>query len=46
VQKDFEEADDARVLDLDAGIADRADGNGEGETLQQRRPVSQIGQPL
>ena len=36
VQKDFEQADDARIMELDAGIADRADGDGEGETLQQR----------
>jgi hypothetical protein len=36
VQEDLEQADDARILELDAGIADRADGNGESETLQQR----------
>ena len=36
MQEDFEQADDARVMELDAGIADRADGDGEGETLQQR----------
>jgi hypothetical protein len=29
VQEDFEEANDARVLDPDAGIANRADGNGK-----------------
>ena len=27
MQQDFEKADDARVLDLDAGISDRADGD-------------------
>ena len=27
MQEDFEEADDARVVDLDAGIAHRADGD-------------------
>ena len=36
VQEDFEKADDARIMELDAGIADCADGDGEGETLQQR----------
>ena len=36
VQEDFEQTDDARIMQLDAGIADRADGDGEGETLQQR----------
>ena len=36
VQEDLEEADDARIVQLDAGIADCADGDGEGETLQQR----------
>ena len=37
MQERFEEADDARVVDLDPGIADRADGDREGETLQQRK---------
>ncbi len=36
VQEDLEEADDARIVQLDAGVADCADGDGEGETLQQR----------
>ena len=36
VQEDFEQADDARIMKLDAGIADCADGDGEGEPLQQR----------
>src|SRR5579862_504270 len=36
MQEDFEQADDARIMELDAGIADRADCDGEGETLQQR----------
>jgi len=36
VQEHFEEADDAWVVDLDAGIANRADGDGQGEALQQR----------
>ena len=36
MQEDLEEADDARIVQLDAGIADCADGDGEGETLQQR----------
>ena len=36
MQEDLEQADDARIMELDAGIADRADGDGEGEPLQQR----------
>src|SRR5271167_1308465 len=36
VQEDFEQADDARIMQLDAGIADCADGDGEGEPEQQR----------
>jgi hypothetical protein len=36
VQEDLEEADDARVVDLDPGIADRADGDRQGEALEQR----------
>ena len=36
VQEDFEQADDAGIMELDAGVADCADGNGESETLQQR----------
>ena len=36
VHEDFKQADDAWIMELDAGIADRADGDGEGETLQQR----------
>ena len=34
VQQDLEETNDPRVLDFDAGIADRADHNGEGDPLQ------------
>ena len=37
VQEDFKQADDARVVDLDPGIADRADGDWQGEALQQRK---------
>src|SRR5258705_1424656 len=37
MQEDFEEADDARVVDLDPGIADRAKGGRQGEALQQRK---------
>src|ERR1700724_1380813 len=36
VQEDFEEADDAGVVDLDPGIADRADSDWKAEALQQR----------
>src|SRR5260370_12743322 len=36
VQEDFEQADDAGVVDLDPGIANRADGDWNAEALQQR----------
>jgi hypothetical protein len=36
VEEDFEQADDAGVVDLDAGMANRADGDRQGEALQQR----------
>jgi len=37
MQQDLEEADDARILDLDAGISDRADGDRQGNPLQERQ---------
>ena len=37
MQEHFEQADDAGVVDLDAGIAHRADGDRQGEALQQRK---------
>src|SRR5205807_306173 len=37
VQEDFKQADDARVVDLDPGIADRADGDWKSKALQQRK---------
>src|SRR4029077_5935489 len=37
MEEDFEQADDAGVVDLDPGIAHRADGDGQGEALQQRK---------
>ena len=37
VQENLEEADDTRVLDFDAGVADRADRKREGDPLQQRK---------
>src|SRR5215468_5601557 len=41
VQEDFHQPDDARFVDLDAGIAHRADGNRQGNALQQRKvPVN------
>src|SRR6516165_10682927 len=41
VQEDFHQPDDARLVDLDAGIAHRADGNRQGNALQQRKvPVN------
>src|SRR6266850_1250995 len=35
MEQHFEQADDARVVDLDPGIADRANGDRQGEALQQ-----------
>src|SRR6266436_1226880 len=37
MEEDFEQADDAGVVDLDPGVAHRADGDGQGEALQQRK---------
>src|ERR1700720_4731208 len=37
MQEDFEQADDAGVVDLDPGIAHRADGDRQSEALQQRK---------
>ena len=37
VQENFQQADDPRLVDFDAGIADRADGDGQGDSLQQRK---------
>ena len=36
VQEDFKETDDAGVVDLDPRIADRADGDRQGQALEQR----------
>jgi len=36
VQEHLQQADDAGVMDFDAGIADRTDGNRQGQALQQR----------
>jgi hypothetical protein len=35
MQENFQRADDAGVVDLDAGIADRTDGEVQGQALQQ-----------
>jgi len=35
MEEDFEQADDAGVVDLDAGIADRTNGDRQGEVLQR-----------
>src|SRR5579863_6950181 len=35
VQENLQQADDPRVVDLDSGITDRADGDGQGKPLQQ-----------
>ena len=37
MEQHFEQTDDARVVDLDPGIADRANGDRQGEALQQRK---------
>jgi hypothetical protein len=37
VQEDLHEADDARLVDLDAGIAHRALGDGQRDALQERK---------
>src|SRR5438445_9814597 len=37
MEQHFEQADDARVVDLDPGIADRTNGDRQGEALQQRK---------
>src|SRR6201985_3952831 len=37
MQEHFEQADDAGVVDVDPGIDDRADGDWQGEALQQRK---------
>jgi hypothetical protein len=36
MQEDLEQADDARLVDLEAGITHRADSDRMGEALQQR----------
>src|SRR5215471_835980 len=36
MQEDFEEADEARIVDLDPWIANRADGDRESKALEQR----------
>src|SRR5258708_17262978 len=45
MQEDFEQADDARVVDLDPGIAHRADGDRKSKALQQRKVAMDI-EPL
>src|SRR6266705_1100308 len=37
VQEDFHQPDDARLVDLDAGIAHRADGDRQSDALQERK---------
>ena len=37
MQQDLEETNDARILDLDAGISDRTDGDRQGNPLQERK---------
>src|SRR6478609_8160564 len=40
MQEHFEQADHARLVDLDAGIAHGADGDRQGDALQQRDGVN------
>jgi hypothetical protein len=37
VQENVHKADDARLMDLDTGIADRAFGDGQRDALEQRK---------
>ena len=37
MQEDLEEADEAGIVDLDAGVAHGADGNRQGEALEERK---------
>src|SRR6516165_10043874 len=37
MQEDFEEADEAGIVDFDAGVAHGADGDRQGEALEQRK---------
>jgi hypothetical protein len=37
MQEDFEEPDEAGIVDLDAGVAHGADGDRQGEALEQRK---------
>ena len=36
MQENLAQADDARIVDFDARIADRADGDGQSDPLQER----------
>ena len=45
MQQNFEQPDDASFMDLDTGIVDRADGERQGDTLQQREVDVDV-QPL
>ena len=36
MQENFKQPDDASLMDLDTGVMDRADGDRQGDTLQQR----------
>lgn len=37
MQEDFQQPNDPGVVDFDAGVTDRADGDGQGDLLQQRK---------
>ena len=43
VQQDLEQADDAHLVDFDAGIAHRADGDRQRDALQQREVDVNVG---
>src|SRR5690242_19701459 len=45
MQQNLEQSDEASLMELDTRIADRADGDGQGEALQQREVHVDV-QPL
>ena len=45
MQENFEQPDDASLMDLDARVVDRADGDRQGDALQQREVHVDV-QPL
>jgi len=37
MEQNFKQPDDASLMDLDTGVVDRADGDRQADTLQQRK---------